>query len=267
MSPAATGDGPGRFDQLRREVADACRVLAARDLAPGILGHISVRVGEGQLLIRCRGPRERGLAFTEPGDIKLLDFADGGRAELEGGYRAPNELPIHVETLRTRPEVAAVVHAHPESVVAADLAGIRLRPIVGAYDIPGARLAAGGIPIYPRGVLIRNTGLAAEMLAAMGDRPVVLLRGHGLTSTGDTIAQAVLRGLSVDTLARIALTVVGAGGTLVDLPKADLDELPDLGSSLNEGTAWRHELARLSRLSRLTRLGGDRGTTPVLSGP
>ncbi|WSQ14794.1 class II aldolase/adducin family protein [Streptomyces sp. NBC_01231] len=231
---------------LRRLVSDACRVLAARGLADGILGHISLRVDARTLLVRCRGPRERGLLYTEPDDIRLVDL-DGAAAaigELDG-WTVPNELPLHTEILRTRPEVMSVVHAHPPAVVAADLAGLGIRPVVGAFDIPGTRLAARGVPVYPRGVLISERRLAAEMVAALGDRDVVVLRGHGLTSTGTGVPEAVLCALSVDTIARLSLDVVKAGGTLRDLPEKDMRELPDLGGSFNHDTAWRHEMARL----------------------
>lgn len=232
---------------LRTLVAQACRVLAARGLADGILGHVSLRIDEERLLVRCRGPAERGLAFTSPEDVRLVDLDGraGAPGELDGGYAPPNELPLHTEVLRRRADVDAVVHAHPPDVVAADLAGIAIRPIVGAFDIPGTRLAAGGVPVHPRGVLIRDRRLAAEMVASMGVRPVVLLRAHGLTSAGATVEQAVLQAISVDRLAGLALRVVSAGGTLVDLPEADMAELPDLGTAFNTATAWRHEIARL----------------------
>jgi ribulose-5-phosphate 4-epimerase/fuculose-1-phosphate aldolase len=232
---------------MREQVATACRVLAGRGLASGILGHISVRVDADRLLVRCRGPLERGLGFTTAADIQLVDL--DGDVQPEPGYAVPNELPLHTEVLRRRPEVTAVVHAHPPQVVAADLAGIRIRPIVGAFDIPGTRLAAGGVPVYERSVLIRTPGLAAEMVAAMAGRPVVLLRGHGLTSTGASVAEAVLRALSVDTLAGLSLSVLAAGGTLADVPEVDLAELPDLGDTFNQATAWRHEVARLGTAS------------------
>ena len=236
------------FAALRREIADACRVLAVRGLADGILGHISLRVAPDRLLVRCRGPHERGLAHTTAADVHLLDFdgAPAGYGELDGGWTPPNELPLHTEVLRRRPDVRAVVHAHPPAVVAADLAGIAIRPIIGAFDIPGARLAQAGVPVYPRGVLVRDRRLAAEMVDALGDRAVVLLRGHGLTSTGGTVPEAVLRARSVDAIARMSLAVVGAGGTLRDLPDRDLAELPDLGAAFDETTAWRHELSLLT---------------------
>jgi len=149
---------PAPYAEQRNAIALACRVLAGRGLADGILGHISLRMAENALLVRCRGPQERGLAFTEAGDIRLVDL-DGNPAadgELDGGYTVPNELPLHTELLRRRPDINAVVHAHPPQVVAADLAGLTVRPIVGAFDIPGTRLAAGGVPVYPRAVLVRN---------------------------------------------------------------------------------------------------------------
>ena len=49
--------------------------------------------------------------------------------------------------------------------------------------------------------------------------------------------------MSVDQLARLALTIAAAGGKLRDLPEEDMAELPDLGAGFNLGAAWRHELA------------------------
>lgn len=234
------------LDPLRARIAEACRVLAARGLADGILGHISLRFDERRLLVRCRGPEERGLGWTTPDDIRLVDLdgAEGVPGELDR-HAVPNELPLHTGVLRSRPDVSAVVHAHPPNVVAADLAGLAIRPIVGSFDIPGTRLAAGGVPVYPRGVLIRNRRLAQEMVGAMRDRPVVVLRGHGLTSAAASVEEAVLQAISVDGLAGMSLRVVSAGGSLVDLPPEDMRELPDLGAGFNTETAWRHEVTRL----------------------
>ena len=230
--------------QLRSEIALACRVLAYAGLAADVLGHVSVRIGTDALLIRCRGPAERGLLFTEPGDVHIIGL--DGAAALPPGYATPSELPIHAETLRARPEVSAVVHAHPPAVVTADLAGLALRPVIGAYNIPAMRMASDGIPVYPRGVLIRRADLAAEMLAAMGDAPVCVLRGHGVTTTGTTIAEAAIRALNLEALARLILSAAQAGGRPADLPAADIAELPDLGATLNIENVWRYQLARLA---------------------
>lgn len=229
---------------VRLEIAAACRVLAHAGLAADVLGHVSVRVGADALLVRCRGPRESGLLFTTAADVHLVGL--DGRADLPPGYAPPSELPIHIETMRARPDVNAVVHAHPPAVVTADLAGLALRPVIGAYNIPATRMARDGIPVYPRGVLIRRADLAAEMLGAMGDAPVCVLRGHGVTTTGTSVAEAVIRSLNLEALARLILAAAQAGGHPADLPAADVAELPDLGAGLNTENVWRYQLARLA---------------------
>ncbi len=226
----------------RLEVALACRVLARAGLAADVLGHVSVRT-EGGLLVRCRGPAESGLLFTTGDDIHPAGL-DGG-ADLPDGYGLPGELSIHTETLRARPDVTAVVHAHPPALVAADLAGLTLRPVVGAYNIPAALMARDGIPVYPRGVLIRRADLAREMVAAMGTAPACVLRGHGVTTTGASVAEAVIRALNIEALAKVLLAAAQAGGHPPDLPEADVAELPDLGGTLNTESVWRYHLARL----------------------
>jgi ribulose-5-phosphate 4-epimerase/fuculose-1-phosphate aldolase len=237
-----------QLDQQRRLVAQGCRVAAARGLVEGILGHLSLRVDDDHLLIRCRSDADAGVAFTRPSDVRLIEFdgSAGTSGELDG-YRVPNELPIHVETMLADSRHRAVAHLHPPAVVAADLAGIAIRPIYGAYDIPGAWLARRGVPVYKRAVLIRNSQLGKEMVAAMRGGPVVICRGHGITSTAPSIQEAVLQAISLDALARMSLRVRAAGGTLRDIDDSDWDDLPDLGSGFNTEAAWRHEVARLDR--------------------
>lgn len=232
----------------RRLVAEACRVAAARGLADGILGHISLRVDDDLMLVRCRNATDRGVAFTRAGDVRLvrMDGSAGAVGELDG-YRVPNELPIHVECLRAMPQMSAVAHFHPPDVVAADLAGITIRPIYGAFDIPGAWLARTGVPVYERAVLIRTARLGQQLVAAMRGQPVVICRGHGIVSAATTVQQAVLQAISVNRLAQMSLRVASAGGTLRDIAEEDWDDLPDLGAGFNTEAAWRHEIAHLDR--------------------
>lgn len=231
-----------------RLVATACRVLAASGLAPDILGHISVRLPGDRLAVRCRGPRERGLAHTEAADIRVVPLH--GASELDG-WSAPNELPLHTGILRSRPDVTAVVHAHPPAVVTMSIAGLAWLPIVGAYDIPAARLAADGIPVWPRSVLVNNDRLGDELAGCLGDRPAAVLRGHGLVSTGrgtaeQAVAEAVVTAVAIDSLARMTLSVRAAGSVPHPIDAADLVELPDLGPRLNVDAMWRFLTSRVT---------------------
>jgi ribulose-5-phosphate 4-epimerase/fuculose-1-phosphate aldolase len=229
----------------RSLVANACRILGARGLAEDVLGHISLRTGPDRMLVRCRGPREEGLFLTQLDDVREVDL-DGGPVDGEPSeWAVPNELPIHAEVLRARPDVNAVVHAHPPSVLLAGLADLPLRPVFGAYNIPAARMAAAGVPVYPRAVLIRRAELGREMVDAMGDSDVCVLRGHGVTTAGESVEQAVVRALNLDVLARVTLDLARLGRTAADLPAQDMAELPDLGGAFNDLAVWRHHVGRL----------------------
>jgi ribulose-5-phosphate 4-epimerase/fuculose-1-phosphate aldolase len=211
-----------------------------------VLGHISVRTGPDRLLVRCRGPQEEGLLFTRPEDVREVDL-DGRGADL-GEWAVPNELPIHVEVLRARPDVDVVVHCHPPSVLVAGVEGVALRPIFGAYSLPAARLALEGVPIYPRPVLVRRPELGREVARALGDSAVVVMRGHGITTVGGgahAVEQAVCRALALDVLARVCLASARLGGRAEELASADAAELPDLGGAFTDVMLFRHHLARL----------------------
>ncbi len=230
--------------ELRRRVAVACRILAHAGLAEDILGHVSVRVDDDTILVRARGPAEAGLLFSSPEDVIACSLTTG--ESIAADHAPPNELPIHLACYRARGAAAgAVVHVHPPWVIAADLAGIPLVPIVGAYNIPAARLAADGIATYPRGVLINTDELGREMAEAMDDRPVCVLRGHGVTAVGETLEQAVARTLAVDALARMACRVASLGADVHPLASDDLAQLPDLGTGFNDEQLWRHHEQRL----------------------
>ncbi len=227
-------DGP----RLRATVATSCRVLARRGLVDGILGHVSARVAADELVIRCRGAGERGLALTGPGDVWRVDL-EGRPVDLADGYAAPNELPIHAELMRARPEVGAVIHAHPRSALLAGLAGLSPRPVFGAYDIPALRLALDGVPVFESAALIDSRELALEMVAAMAERPVCLLRGHGIVVAAPSVEAATVLAVNLEALLSVTVELARLGATPPELTPAELAALPDLGSSFNDGLVWQ----------------------------
>jgi ribulose-5-phosphate 4-epimerase/fuculose-1-phosphate aldolase len=242
--------------ERRRRVAVACRILAHAELAEDILGHVSVRVDDDTILVRARGPAEAGLLFSTPDDVIACSLDDGVPVAPDD-HAPPNELPIHLACYRADADVGAVVHVHPPKVIAADLAGLPLVPMFGAYHIPAARLAADGVAVFPRGVLINTDELGRAMAAAMGGRPVCVLRGHGVTAVGATLEQAVGRTLAIDALARMACRVAALGADVTALAADDLEQLPDLGTAFNDEQLWRHHERRL-RHAGLGIEGGDR---------
>ena len=182
--------------------------------------------------------------FTVADDVRVVDL--DGHGDLDGGYAVPNEFHIHTEIFRVRPEVQAVVHAHPREVMVADLAGVQLRQVFGAYNIPASRLASQDVPVYPRSVLVRTPQLGRAVAAAIGDHGACILRGHGIVTTGESVEQATLRALDLAELSRISTEVALLGGRPQVLPDDDMRELPDLGSSFNDLSRWRHYAGRLA---------------------
>lgn len=226
-------------------MATACRILAARELVDGTLGHVSLRVSASELLIRCRGEDDQGLARTRASDIWRVDL-DGRPVDVPPEYRVPHELPIHTELMRRDPEVRSVVHAHPPAALLVGLAGLKPGPVFGAYNIPALRLALGGVPVHPRSILISRPELAEEMIATMGDRPICLLRGHGITVAGTSIEAATVMAVDLDVLVRITVDLARLGADPEEIEAADLAELPDLGSALNERFVWQSLAADLA---------------------
>lgn len=235
----------GGWDDLRSEVATGCRILARRGLVAGVLGHISARTGaDGEYLIRCRGPQERGLGHTRPVDVRRVRHA-GSFAEDSAGWSVPKEAPIHSVVLRSRPEAGAVVHAHPPYALLYGLAELVGRPVFGAYNIPAMRLALDGIPVYDRPVLISRDELAREMLAAMADRSVCILRGHGIVTVGPTVRAAVVAAVNLNDVCTVAVELRKMGADPPPLTEADLAELPNLGSAFDDDLAWQALVAEL----------------------
>lgn len=233
----------------RRKVAQACRILAMEGLVDGILGHVSVRVDEKHMLIRCRGAQETGVRYTSADAIRLVDY-DGNGEDLLGHYEVPKELPIHGEMYKTRPEVGCVIHAHPPSALICGISELEFKPIFGAFNIPAMRMALQGIPVYPRSVLVTRPDLAAPMIEIMGDRQICLMKGHGITVTGKTVEEATVRALNFHILAQVTLEVARLGKSASPIPVEDVEELPDLGSTFNDSWAWKHYVTKLEKDDR-----------------
>ncbi|WP_067929393.1 class II aldolase/adducin family protein [Alicyclobacillus shizuokensis] len=232
------------LEQPREAIATACRILGMEGLVDEILGHVSLRIpGTEEMWIRCRGPHEAGVADTQADAIQRVTF-DGAGAEE--GYCVPNELPIHAEIYRARQEVGCVIHAHPPAALVCGITELDWKPIFGAYNIPAMRMAVEGIPVFPHAYLISRTELALPLVQTMGDCHICLMKGHGITVTGRTLEETVVRALNFHALAKVTLQAAQTGRTVASISEEDLRELPDLGRTFNEEWVWRFYVRKLA---------------------
>jgi 3,4-dihydroxyphthalate decarboxylase len=196
-----------------------------------------------------RGKEEAGLVFTQAEAVRSVGF-DGKDLELADQYETPTELPIHGEIYRARPDVMAVVHAHPKASLICTLAGIELKPIFGAFDPNSMALAAAGVPIFPRSALIRDRYLGEALVQCLGHKNVCILRGHGIVTTGASVQEATIKAIQLETLAGITLEIAKAGGTPEPISPEDQEYFRKLRESQDKKASahnqdvfkwtWRH---------------------------
>ncbi len=189
--------------ELKEKIALSCRILAQHGLFKGSTGHVSTRSPdhEDAMLIRGRPDDDRGLLFAEPESVIPVDL-DGKQVGKTPGVRSVGEVYIHTGMYRRFAHVNAVVHAHPPGVMLCTIAGVKIRPIYGAFDASGMRLALGGLPMYERAITISTPALGDDLVEAMGNRDICLMYGHGIAAGGRTVEEATHRALALETLAR-----------------------------------------------------------------
>ena len=202
-------DEPG----LRAAIVEAGRRLYAMGLIAGNEGNLSVR--DGQRLLVTPGGACKGYLSAE--DVVVTDLE--GRT---AGGRASSEVLMHAAVYRARPDVRAVVHAHPPVATGFAVAGVALdRPLLAEPVV-----TLGPVPIVPFGT--PSTGdLARQVEQAIGRAHALLLANHGALTVGETLWRAWERMETLEQLARVALAarLVGQPRELVGDALASLEAL------------------------------------------
>src|SRR3954447_21426927 len=166
---------------LQEQVAWACRILALGGHGDYTLGHVSARSTDGYHVLMK--PNGLGLEEVRPEDVLVLDL-DGTRLAGEGPVHL--EYVLHTEIYKTRPDVGSVVHSHPPYATAFGATDARLELL--NHD---AVLFREGLAYFDDTVeLITRPDQGAAVAASLGDKRVVLMRGHGVIVTGESVPWA-----------------------------------------------------------------------------
>jgi len=195
---------PSQLADMRDTVARSCRIIGMLELSNPTQGHVSVRIpGEEKLLIRARGPMEAGLYYTTQEEVITVDF-DGKLLDGRPGLAVPQEVFIHTEMYRARPEINSVIHIHPDTVVLFTICDIPLLPVLGSYNPSTLDLLVNDrISQYDRSILIRDSALGRELAAAVGKSDVCMMRSHGITSVGRDVEEATINAITLYDLAKM----------------------------------------------------------------
>jgi L-fuculose-phosphate aldolase len=181
-------------EQLRADMVEAGRRLYARAYVASNDGNISARLDESRLLTT---PKSVSKGFMTPDMMVTVDY-DGKK--LSGDRDPSSELPMHLEIYRNRPDVNAVVHAHPPIATGFAVAGIPLTRAVLAEVVT----TLGSIPIAEYG-----TPSTAELPEAVRKyikaHDGLLLANHGAVTCCRTVMTAYYKMETIEHFAKISL--------------------------------------------------------------
>jgi L-fuculose-phosphate aldolase len=182
--------GGQALERLRTAIVAAGRRMGARGLIAAGEGNLSVRLEDGRLLVTPSGRRKDEL---QPADLLVVGADPSGRRIDAGpGRRPTSDLAIHRAVLAARPDVVAVVHAHPPATLALTLAGGRADPDA----LPETALLLPRLPFVAFGKP-GSDELAARIAAALTEPPspgpgAALLERHGAVAVGSGDPEAAL---------------------------------------------------------------------------
>ncbi len=201
---------------VRAEVVAVSRRLHENGWVANHDGNVSVRLTGDRLLITPTAYSKR-----EVDDASLIVVDMSGKV-LEGRKKPFSELELHLAIYRARPEVDAVVHAHPPHATAYGLVGAELAPVA----MPEIVVSLGArIPTLPR-VMPKEKAGVENLEKAAREYDAMLLAGNGVFTCAPELQLALLRMELVEHYAKI-LTIARGLGSVPALPEGDLARLLD----------------------------------------
>ena len=184
-------------DQLRVDIVEVGRRLWARGFVASNDGNISVRLGPDRLLMT---PASVSKGFMTP-DMMVVTDLDGRLISGAAGRKPSSEALMHLVAYRQRPDVGAVVHAHPPVATGFAVAGIALDRAVLAEVVT----TLGSIPIAKYGTPSTRE-LADTVAPFVKSHDGLLLANHGALALGRDLFGAYYKMETIEHFARISLT-------------------------------------------------------------
>src|ERR1700681_3936159 len=199
--------------QLREDVVGAGRMMYERGWIAANDGNLTVRLDDERILATPAGVCKGRM---RPEDLIVCDRAGN---KLSGSGEPTTEMAMHVAVYNARPDVHAVVHAHPPVSTGFAVAGRALN--LGL--MPELIVSMGSIPLAEYG-LPGTPALVEVMLPYIPKYDAILLANHGAVCYGENVAGAYARMETLEHLARITLVAELLGGPKV-LPRAEIEKL------------------------------------------
>ena len=202
----------------RRELVKLGKMLHHRGYIAATDGNLSVRLDEDRVLVTPTG-LSKGAMKTA--DMVVVDMS--GR-QIKGRRTVTSEIGMHLLIYHMRPDVHAVVHAHPKTATGFAAAGIALnQPLVCEVVI-----GLGQIPLAPYGTP-GTPELAQTLRPLIPDYDAILMANHGVVTYGSDLQSAYMKMETVEHFAEITL-VTRLLGQQQPLDCSNLEKLVEIRS-------------------------------------
>lgn len=185
---------PRAEDAFRADIVEVGKRLYARAYVASNDGNISIKLDDGTILTTPKGVSK---GFMTPDMMVVVDLEG---KKIRGSRDASSELLMHLEVYRNRPDVRAVVHAHPPIATGFAVAGIPLDRAVLAEVVT----TLGSIPIAEYGTP-STPELPAAVRKYIKAHDGLLLANHGALTVGPEVFAAYYKMETIEHFARISL--------------------------------------------------------------
>jgi len=185
---------------LREEIVRVCRLMWEKGFVAASDGNVSVRLGDDRLLTT---PSGLSKGFLSPSDVVMTDM-DGKPVRLfyhgDKQLKPSSEILLHLEVYRQRPDVCAVVHAHPPLAIAFTIAGVSLAQCV----LPEVVVNLGQVPTtaYATPATAEGPVVIRDLIR---DHDALIIDRHGTVTVGPTLFDAYMKLEKVEHLAQVTL--------------------------------------------------------------
>jgi L-fuculose-phosphate aldolase len=203
----------------RKEIVRVGRLLHERGYVAATDGNVSVRLSKNRILST---PSGFSKGFLVPEQLVVTDLAGKqipSREPASRDLKPTSELPMHLEAYRQRPDIGAVVHAHPPICVALSIAGISLAKCL----LPEVVVTLGLIPTteYATPSSAEGPGAIRDLIAK---HDALIVQRHGTLTVGQDPFDAYLKLEKLEHAAYVTL-ILRQLGRETPLPPAEISKL------------------------------------------
>lgn len=218
--------------EIKEEMCEIGRRVYNKGMAAANDGNFSVKLGDNEFLCTPTGVSK---GFMTPEYICRVD-REGNVLEANEGFRPSSEVKMHMRVYQERPDVNAVVHAHPIYATTFAVAGIPLMDPI----MPEAVISLGGVPLAKYGTP-STMEVPDSIMPYLQEYDAVLLENHGALTYSDTLMNAYFKMESLEFYAQLMYQAKLLGGPQV-LSDERVEELYEIRR--NMGTVGKHPAYR-----------------------